>query len=340
MNDNSNRTFVASVLFLDIVDYSEQPVSEQMVMKRLFNTLLIDAVQSVAAADRVVLDTGDGAAITFLGNPEDALFTAFAMRDAIANAATGQQQAPFKVRFGINLGPVRQIRDINGQVNMIGDGINIAQRIMSFGDPGVILVSRSYFEVVSCLSADLAGLFHYDGKRTDKHVREHSVYSVGNSTATPLPVTEPVPTAKSEPPEAIAVMNDEGSPDDSAPAPQPAAVTTSRMAIIVTLVVLLGAGAMLLRSNTAPAPPAAVPAAITPADEPLGEATVSLAISPWGEVWLNGKKSGVSPPLKTLTLPPGKHMIEVRNTSFPPYTQTVTGGGGKSIQIQHTFRAP
>jgi class 3 adenylate cyclase len=82
------------------------------------------------------------------------------------------------VRLGVNLGPVRLVKDLNGQMNIIGDGINVAQRVMSFADPGQLLVSRSFYEVVSCLSRDYMNLFRHEGSRTDKHVREHEVYSV------------------------------------------------------------------------------------------------------------------------------------------------------------------
>ena len=92
------------------------------------------------------LDTGDGAAISFLGNPEDALNVAMTMRNAIQESAS-----PLDVRFGVNLGPVRLIKDLNGQLNIIGDGINVAERVMSFSSAGQLLVSRSYYEVVSRL---------------------------------------------------------------------------------------------------------------------------------------------------------------------------------------------
>jgi hypothetical protein len=87
------------------------------------------------------------------------------------------------VRLGVNLGPVRLVKDLNGQMNIIGDGINVAQRVMSFSRPGQLLVSRSFYEVVSCLSRDYLTLFRHEGSRTDKHVREHEVYSVGGAPA-------------------------------------------------------------------------------------------------------------------------------------------------------------
>ncbi|NJR71709.1 MAG: hypothetical protein HC782_00530 [Gammaproteobacteria bacterium] len=87
------------------------------------------------------------------------------------------------MRIGINLGPIKLVRDINGQPNIVGDGINVAQRIMSFARPGQVVVSRSYFDVVSVISDEYAQLFKYEGSRTDKHVREHEIYVVGDSAA-------------------------------------------------------------------------------------------------------------------------------------------------------------
>src|SRR6185295_16922492 len=171
--ESSGRTLVCSVLFLDIVEYSKKPVSDQLQLKQEFNRVLTKSLEQVPARDRIILDTGDGAAVTFMGDPEDALFSAMAVRDT-AGAVP--------VRMGVNLGPVRLVKDLNGQMNIIGDGINVAQRVMSFARPGQLLVSRSFYEVVSCLSRDYASLFHHEGARTDKHVREHDVYSVVGGT--------------------------------------------------------------------------------------------------------------------------------------------------------------
>jgi len=176
-----NRTFICSVVFIDIVEYSRKAVAEQIRLKEQLNSLLAEALRDVAANDRVILDTGDGAAISFVGDPEDALFVCIALRDAVTMPPPGVV-APLQMRIGINLGPVKLVQDLNGQPNIIGDGINVAQRIMGFAEPNQILVARSYYEVVSCLSDAYAKLFHYEGSRTDKHVREHEVYAVGDST--------------------------------------------------------------------------------------------------------------------------------------------------------------
>lgn len=179
MEERSNKTIMCSVLFLDIVEYSKMSVSGQISLKDRFNSYLSAAIRDVPLADRIILDTGDGAAINFLGDVEDALKAALSLRESILNEDPGLNP-PLLVRAGINLGPVRLVRDINGQPNIVGDGINVAQRVMGFADADQILVSRSYYDAVSRLSPEYAGMFSYQGSRTDKHVREHEVYAIGH----------------------------------------------------------------------------------------------------------------------------------------------------------------
>jgi hypothetical protein len=178
MEDRGNKTIMCSVFFLDIVEYSKKSVAGQISLKERFNSYLSDAIRDVPVADRIILDTGDGAAINFLGDVEDALKAALSLRGSLLEEDQ-DADIPLLVRMGINLGPVRLVRDINGQPNIVGDGINVAQRVMGFADPGQVLVSRSYFDAVSRLSHQYAEMFHYQGSRTDKHVREHEVYAIG-----------------------------------------------------------------------------------------------------------------------------------------------------------------
>jgi len=178
MEERDNKTIMCSVLFLDIVEYSKKSVSGQISLKDRFNSYLSAAIRDVPATDRIILDTGDGAAINFLGDIEDALKAALSLRSSLLNEDINIDP-PLLVRMGINLGPVRLVRDINGQPNIVGDGINVAQRVMGFADVAQILVSRSYFDAVSRLSPQYSGMFHHQGSRTDKHVREHEVYAIG-----------------------------------------------------------------------------------------------------------------------------------------------------------------
>jgi len=401
MIEQPSRTLVCSIVFLDIVEYSTKPVAEQLLLKQAFNKLLSSALENVPARDRVVLDTGDGAAITFLGDPEDALFVAMSLRAAARAEATGA----IAIRIGINLGPVRLVKDINGQMNIIGDGINVAQRVMSFSQSGQLLVSRSFYEVVSCLSLDYASLFSYVGARTDKHVREHEVYSVGIGTDAARRVLETgslrvaplgaAPRFIGELTDArpfglhrmallgaplafallvgggVAVRAQVKPPPEAVPASaasKPAAKPAPRAEIPAVVAKAAPAPApkaeappQAPKAEATPAPrnkPVAKPKPLTqiatakPAPKPETTATtaapaaaavvaagvIQFAILPWGEVFVDGRSRGVSPPLRAIELPPGPHTVEVRNTSFPTHTQRVEVRSGEPVRIRHQFR--
>src|SRR5437763_13400511 len=56
-------------------------------------------------------------------------------------AKTLRNRPNVRVRMGVHSGPIDQIKDVNDRTNVAGAGINIAQRVMSWGAAGHILVS-------------------------------------------------------------------------------------------------------------------------------------------------------------------------------------------------------
>ena len=62
-----------------------------------------------------------------------------------------------------------------------------------------------------------------------------------------------------------------------------------------------------------------------------------LAISPWGNVEVNGKPIGTAPPLNELLLPEGRHVITIRNDDFPPYSSSVNIKSGQPVSLKHRF---
>jgi len=275
MQAATNRTFICSIVFLDIVEYSKKPVTEQIVFKERLNGMLTEALANVALNDRIILDTGDGAALSFLGDPEDALFASLTLRDELA---APQLDGPkMQMRIGINLGPVKLVKDINGQPNIIGDGINVAQRVMSFALPGQVLVSRSYYEVVSRMSEEYARMFHFEGSRTDKHVREHEVYAVESTSA---PLHRPgAPRARGE-------TSSQSRPLILDKLAQTASFVTGSLrrrprvgsAVAVAAILAIAVGLRLHRQ--APATPVAPPAAPTIAAAPTPAPTSAVPATP------------------------------------------------------------
>jgi serine/threonine-protein kinase len=86
------------------------------------------------------------------------------------------------------------------------------------------------------------------------------------------------------------------------------------------------------RELAAAAPPATAAAVVT-----VTQGVVQLAISPWGQVEVNGVAAGTTPPLSRLTLPAGKHQVVVRNDEFPPFSVTVTVDEDKPVTLRHRF---
>ena len=177
------RTLICTVVFADLVGHTRRPVEEQKEFKRRFTMAVCKAIEGVPEAERVIVDSGDGAAIVFTVDPEDALFAAVHLRKEFGES----------LRVGINLGPLQLVKDVNGAPGVVGDAINCANRVMSFALPGQVLASRSYRDAVSMLAADYGKLFSYEGLRTDKHVREHEVYVVGDVTARPRRKSQEAP---------------------------------------------------------------------------------------------------------------------------------------------------
>ena len=396
MPERANRTFICSVLFLDIAEYSKKPVSEQIQLKDQFNTLIAEAIRDIAPNDRIILDTGDGVAINFLGDPEDALFVAMSLRESFAPKPNEPPKVP--ARIGVNLGPVRLVRDLNGQPNIIGDGINVAQRVMGFALPGQILVTRSYFEMVSHISEGYAKLFRNEGSRTDKHVREHDIYSVGYTNSDDAAIRSPAERAQVSSREGIrqqATATMATGTDGWLTAIEPwlnnrtIAYGTATLSVgafaLAVLLNFLGQGelpaapvqheAQTAQKKSQTAGKAEEPAIfgfprsaekksaaakpivteetrennnsaleLSSADDepkeaakPIGTGLIALAIAPWGEVYVDGDRVGVSPPVNEVEVAPGKRKIEIRNGSFPVYTQIVEIKADQKVRIKHKF---
>lgn len=364
-----NRTFIGSVLFIDIVGYAKRTVPDQHEIKELFNKLLAEAVQNVAPGERIMVDTGDGAAIAFLGDPEDALFAALSLRDAIDAGRATLGESGF-VRMGINLGPLKMVRDINGHTNMIGDGVNDAQRVMSFAEPGQVMVAHSYYDIVSRFSRDYAQLFVYEGTRHDKHVREHEVYRFG-----PVDDNENLAEKLRDRSRARQVEASDWMAPDPAIARRAAAEARkaavaarkkkkvlSRFGMVATMVGAVSVVGAVWSWTSVPVPApeknssvkeagnaiamekdrpeTAGERAEKDADRPVATekpGTVKLAVQPWGEVYIDGSKRGISPPLKAVNLSPGKHRVEIRNGQFAAYKQTVDVKSGGELTVRYSF---
>ncbi|HET7832172.1 MAG TPA: AsmA family protein [Gallionella sp.] len=227
------RSTSATVLFFDMVGYTKLPVNKQIEIKKQFNGLVSDCLNAQEDGERIILDTGDGAAIGFLQHPEDALEVAMKFRKSLYDRY--KEFPDLKVRMGIHLGPINIVKDIAGRSNMVGDGINDAQRVMSFAGTNQIYISRPFYDFVSRLTDEYAELFRYRGSQKDKHGREHQIYELAEA-AEPAAEAAFQPTGK--PAEAIKLepftieLPETPTPPAPAPVPEKPAAGTEELKLM------------------------------------------------------------------------------------------------------------
>lgn len=137
---------LAHVLFMDIVGYSRLPIDEQT---SALHTLkeIVKATAEVKRAQETdeltSIPTGDGMALVFFNDPTAPVECALEVGRAL------KSHPEVQLRMGVHSGPVNQIVDVNGRINVAGAGINMAQRVMDSGDAGHILLSKRVAEDLS-----------------------------------------------------------------------------------------------------------------------------------------------------------------------------------------------
>ena len=82
----------------------------------------------------------------------------------------------------------------------------------------------------------------------------------------------------------------------------------------------------------------AEPQAEQPRPKPGAPGRLEIVAAPWGEVLVDGKHRGRSPPLLALEVAPGAHTVEIRNSTFPAHVARVEVKPGEAVKIQHRFR--
>jgi TolB-like protein/class 3 adenylate cyclase/Flp pilus assembly protein TadD len=128
---------IAHVLFIDIVGYSKLSLDQQRAAIEELNEIVRTSAQfqkSEADGQLLKLATGDGMALVFTTSPQAPAQCALELARAL------KTRPHLLVRMGVHSGPVNGISDVSGNANVAG--INTAQRVMSCGDAGHILLSK------------------------------------------------------------------------------------------------------------------------------------------------------------------------------------------------------
>src|SRR5438552_4229205 len=136
---------IGHVLFIDIVGYSNLLINEQSEQIQKLKEIVRGTEQfrlAEAAGKLLRLPTGDGGALVFRNHPEAPVRCALEITKELQKHPGSKEKPQLRLRMGIHSGPVNEVTDLNEQANIAGAGINIAQRVMDFGDAGHILLSK------------------------------------------------------------------------------------------------------------------------------------------------------------------------------------------------------
>jgi hypothetical protein len=172
------QTWLYSVVRVGIVDHHRLPAAQQ-VASRSWLTMLVDAATAgVLEEYRAFVKATDGIAVCIADDPEEALSAVLELRERLRAVSTPGLD-PLRLRIGISLGPVRMMAGPGGRLTPTGDGLRQAEHLMELAAPGQILASRSFQDVIACLSQAHAHLFRDLGTRRDERAaREVHAYEL------------------------------------------------------------------------------------------------------------------------------------------------------------------
>jgi hypothetical protein len=293
----------ASVVFLKIREYSQQPVTEQVRLKDRLEGVLASALAGVEARSRVVLEAPDGAAVVILGDPIAAL--------QLAQRSSSGTAVPLTV--GLTHGPVRAAGASTAPI-VLGDALAVADAIAALSPPGRIAATRDFREALKRASPVSARMLAPAGTHTDSRDRAYEVFFADRDSSDRQRKLW-IATTSAWLVAIVAVGIAARALRDDEPAP----VRAAAPAVV----------------KPAPAPGKSAPAAPSiPAF-----ATVRLEIKPRGEIFVDGVAKGTSPPLASLQVAPGKHTIELRHGKLRPVSLQIDAASGEELVVRHTFPA-
>ena len=174
METERPQSDLAHILFIDAVGYSKMPLEQQAIVFRRLQDFVSDcptAADAAAAGELVRSPSGDGMALVFFGDCTHPVHCASELAERI------DADGSFAVRMGLHSGKVVKQLDVNGLTCASGDGVNIAQRVMDFGDGGHILMSLEYAKALQAAGDAAADDCHDIGIAAAKHGRRIHLFN-------------------------------------------------------------------------------------------------------------------------------------------------------------------
>ena len=175
---------LAAILVSDVVGYSRLTgTDEDRILARL-RALRSDLIDPTIAVHhgRIVKRTGDGAIVEFRSVVDAVNCAIEVLRAMVERNAEVAPDKRIEFRIGIHLG------DEETDGDLMGDGVNIAERLQGVAKPGGICISDdAYRQVKSRLDLKVSDLGPVPLKNIAEPMRAYSLEVGGSTEAKPLP---------------------------------------------------------------------------------------------------------------------------------------------------------
>jgi len=167
----------AHVVCYDRVGHSRLSIEQQAKLTaelKAFVEALPEYAEALSDGEVIPIDSGDGNALVFFGDPQ----VAGAVALSISNFSRSQTQS--KLRIGVHSGPVTVRTDLAGKQNVSGPGIDMANRVQSLATPDAVFLSSSIAEQLRAFETWRHVLID-EGTKRIKHEQLVHVFSVAGS---------------------------------------------------------------------------------------------------------------------------------------------------------------
>lgn len=180
------KTARIKYIFTDIEAFTHGRTVEAMTdILDSFNKIVSKALEATLPpnANIIKIPTGDGMCIALIEVHEPYDIHISLARQILQelesyNNQNKDQMRNYKVRIGINENIDNVVSDINQRENLAGDGINTAQRVMSFADGNQILIGQTVYDIL---------------KRREKYQGKFKEFSTKDKHGTPIKVYQYLP---------------------------------------------------------------------------------------------------------------------------------------------------